>query len=153
MPARAPTRSNPFMPPRIHDPQPLSALNITPLIDVLLVLIVMLILTIPMVTHKVPVDLNGPGDPPVTTPPTVHRIAIARDGALTWDAAALADAALPARLAAMRREDNVQLEIAADGEATYDRFDHILATIKQAGITKLGFVGNERFVTEGTTAR
>ena len=152
MPARAPTRSNPFMPPRIHDPQPLSALNITPLIDVLLVLIVMLILTIPMVTHKLPVELPGPGKP-VTTPPTVHRIAIARNGALSWDDAALADAALPARLAAMRRENNVQLEIAADGEATYDRFDHVLATIKQAGVTKLGFVGNERFVRQGTTVR
>jgi biopolymer transport protein ExbD len=152
MPGYAPTRSNPFLPPRIHDPQPLSALNITPLIDVLLVLIVMLILTIPMVTHKIPVELPGPGKP-VTSPPTVHRIAIAPDGALSWDTAPLADAALPGRLAAMQREANAQLEIAADGEARYDRFDHILATIKTAGITKLGFVGNERFVTGGTTAR
>jgi biopolymer transport protein ExbD len=151
MPARAPTRSNPFMPPRIQDPQPLSALNITPLIDVLLVLIVMLILTIPMVTHKLPVELPAPGKTPQITPPTVHRLAIAGNGALTWDNAALPDGALPGRLAAMQREDNAQLAIAADGEATYDRFDHVLATIKQAGITRLGFVGNERFV-EGTTA-
>ena len=62
----------------IEDPVP--ALNVTPLIDVLLVLIVMLILTIPIMTHKVPIDLPAPG-PRTVAPTTYHRISIAPSGA------------------------------------------------------------------------
>ena len=125
-----------------EDPAP--ALNVTPLIDVLLVLIVMLILTIPIMTHKIPIDLPAPGrgDPPSA----VHRIAIAPSGALSWDGVPILAGQLPARLATVARDPDAALEIAADGTSRYDVFAHTLATIKAAGITRLGFVGNEQMV-------
>ena len=58
---------------------------------------------------------------------------------------AVSDAALPARLAAYLTEDNAVLHIRADAQTRYERFDQTLATIRRAGVTRLGFVGNERF--------
>jgi biopolymer transport protein ExbD len=135
-------RSATFRSVPIVEAEPLSAMNMTPLIDVLLVLLVMMILTIPMMTHKVPVDLPPPGE---TGLPVTHRIDLDAGGRLAWNGAPIADAALPARLAAMLREPNARLEIRADAAARYERFDQTLAVIKRAGVTKLGFVGNERF--------
>lgn len=136
-------RSATFRPIPTVEAEPLSAMNMTPLIDVLLVLLVMMILTIPIMTHKVPVDLPGPGRP--VGPAVTHRIDLGAGGRLAWNGAPIADAALPARLAAMLREPNARLEIRADAAARYERFDQTLAVIKRAGVTKLGFVGNERF--------
>ena len=124
--------------------EPLSDMNITPLIDVLLVLLVMMILTIPIATHEVPVDLPQPQPGPVETR-AVHRIDLSAAGTLAWDGVAVTDADLPARLTAFMAEDNAQLQIKADAQARYERFDQTLATIKRAGVTRLGFVGNERF--------
>jgi len=123
--------------------EPLSDLNITPLIDVLLVLIVMLILTVPIVTHKVPIELPS-GDGQRATP-TVHRITIAANGIVSWDGLAVSDAALPARLQALSARSGEVLEIAPDANARYDRFAHVITAVKRAGVTRLGFVGNERF--------
>ncbi len=124
--------------------QPMSAMNITPLIDVLLVLLVMMILTIPAITHKVPLDLPQPGhaDPQNMV---VHQLDLAANGALRLDGAALAPNALPARLVALKADPNAELHVAADPQAPFGRFDETLATIKRAGITRLGFVGNERY--------
>ena len=125
--------------------QPMAAMNMTPLIDVLLVLLVMMILSIPIMTHKVPIDLSPPGPTVDPVKHTQHRIDLGADGRLAWDGVALSDAALPAKLAAMQREPAADLQIAANAAARYERFDQTLATIKRAGITRLGFVGNERF--------
>ena len=124
--------------------QPMAAMNMTPLIDVLLVLLVMMILSIPIMTHKLPIDLPPPG-PYDPVQHTQHRIDLGADGRLAWDGVALSDAALPGKLAAMQREPAADLQIAANAAARYERFDQTLATIKRAGITRLGFVGNERF--------
>lgn len=129
---------------RVADPEPLSALNITPLIDVLLVLIVTLILTIPMMTHKVPIDLPT-GGVPSTEVNTIHRIDLNAAGQISLDGTNMDLAGLRARLDAIRADPNVQLQFSTDGAARYERFDQTLAVIKRAGITKLGFVGNERF--------
>ena len=137
-------RTRTFTPAYAQQNQPLVAMNMTPLIDVLLVLIVMMILTIPIMTHKVPIDLPVPG-PSVSTPHTVHRVDLNADGRLFWDGVAIADGALPVRLAAMQREPAADLQIAANAEARYERFDQTLATIKKAGVTRLGFIGNDRF--------
>ena len=126
-----------------EDPAP--ALNVTPLIDVLLVLIVMLILTIPFMTHKIPIDLPAPG-PRGVPPVLVHRIAIAPSGALSWDGVPIGAGQLPARLATVAKDPDSALEIAADATSRYDVFARTLATIKTAGITRLGFVGNEKMV-------
>lgn len=122
------------------DPMPIGAINVTPFIDVMLVLLIVMILSIPVMTHKVPVDLPQ-GDPGITDNAT-HRLAIDKDGALFWDGARLAQAALPARLAGPRTDAAV-LELQTDPETRYDRFDTVLATIKRANIVRLGFVGNQ----------
>lgn len=124
---------------RLPDAAPIGAINITPLIDVMLVLLVVIIIAIPIASHKVPVDLpvgHGPTDP---QPPAV--LAIDRQGALYWNGATLADAALPGKLAALR-QSGAALHLQTDPEARYERFDGVLATVKRAGISKLGFVGN-----------
>ena len=124
-----------------REPEPISALNTTPLIDVLLVLLIMLIVTIPGATHKLPVDL--PAGPPKTTPELPHRLDIAASGNLAWDGRAISDAELPALLAATAAESGV-LQFRADEAARYERFATVLNTVKRAGVTRLGFVGNER---------
>lgn len=128
----------------IHDAEPFASMNITPLIDVLLVLIVTLIMTIPMMTHKVPIDLPSGGTVD-THQPRIHRIVLDADGRLAFDGAPIDDKALRVRLDAVRADSDAQVEFSADGAARYERFDQTLATIKRSGITKLGFVGNERF--------
>ncbi len=122
------------------EPMPIGAINVTPFIDVMLVLLIVMILSMPMMSHKVPVDLPQGG--PVANDDATHRLAIDRDGALFWDGARLADAALPARLAALRTDAAV-LQLQTDPDARYERFDTILAAIKRANIAKLGFVGNQ----------
>ena len=131
-----------FRPAPVDD-RPIATINTTPLIDMMLVILIMLIVAIPMSTHKVPLDL--PKGPSPRTPP-VHRLAILASGALEWDGQALAAAALPARLGAFEADPGRPvLELNADGEARYERVDQILAEIRRAGVTRLGFVGNERF--------
>ena len=126
---------------RRADDEPFSALNITPLIDVMLVLLIMLIVTIPSLTHKIPVDLPQGG---VQTQPSLpNRLDIAADGSLFWDGARISDAQLPALLKSTAGADTALL-IKTDEAARYERFDAVLAVIKHAGVTKLGFVGHER---------
>jgi biopolymer transport protein ExbD len=125
---------------------PISALNTTPLIDVMLVLLIMFIVTLPLTTHKVEVDL--PTRPPEPqAPPEVHVLAMDDLGRLAWDGAPLAEAALPARLAAFKtRGPTAELHFRAEGETRYEDFDRVLAVVKRAEIARLGFVGNDRFV-------
>jgi biopolymer transport protein ExbD len=123
---------------------PIAAINTTPLIDMMLVILIMLIVSIPMTTHKVPLDLPAPHPMPVTPP--IHRLVILASGALTWDGQVLAAAALAGRLDALQADPtHPVLELEPDGAARYERVDQVLAQIRRTGITRLGFVGNERF--------
>lgn len=124
------------------DPAP--TINITPLIDVLLVLLIMMILTIPAMTHKVPIDLPQPG-PASPELAVAHTIDMDATGALALDGKPVSDAALQARLAALRADPDNLFHLRIDPHARYERADQALATIKRAGVTRLGFVGNERF--------
>jgi biopolymer transport protein ExbD len=124
---------------------PICALNTTPLIDVMLVLLIMFILTVPIATHKVKVDLPS-GPPAAFELPVTHELALDAGGALSWDGAAIAEAALPGRLAAARRQDpDMVLRLRADGATRYEAFDRVLASVKKSGVERLGFVGNEGF--------
>ena len=123
------------------DSEPIRDLNTTPLIDVMLVLLVMFIITIPIATHKVELDLpTGHGEP------KIFRLDMDSAGRLSWDGAPLAEAQLPDRLAAVREAGpDATLEFRADGESRYEDFDRVLAKLKRSGISSLGLVGNERF--------
>ena len=123
---------------------PISAINTTPLIDMMLVILIMLIVSIPLSTHKVPLDLPKAGPP--QQPPTIHRLDIQASGALLWNGQVLPAAALPGRLAAFQADPtHPVLELIPEPEARYERVDQVLAEIRRAGVTRLGFVGNERF--------
>jgi biopolymer transport protein ExbD len=126
--------------------QPIATVNTTPLIDVMLVLLIMFIITIPTMTHSVKIDI--PQGPPSVAPiePETHQLALDSASRLTWDGAPLAEGALPARLAAFRSAgpDGV-LHFRAEADTRYEDFDRILADVKRAGVTRLGFVGNDRF--------
>jgi biopolymer transport protein ExbD len=123
---------------------PFSTVNVVPLIDVLLVLLIMFIITIPVMTHSVKIDLPQ-GIPPLSkVEPETHELALDAASRLTWDGAPISSADLPARLAALRARDDV-LHFRADAGTRYEDFDRVLADVKRAGIERLGFVGNERF--------
>ena len=117
-----------------------NTLNVTPFIDVMLVLIVIMLLSLPLSTHKLAVDLPQPG--PNTLPSAPHQLAIDRGGALSFDGRAISDAELPATLRAMQADPNAVLQLHPDPESRYERFDAVLAVVKRAGVTRLGFAGN-----------
>ena len=126
--------------------QPFSTINTTPIIDVMLVLLIMFIITLPVMTHKVEIDLPQGVPPVVPIEPETHQLALDSANRLSWDGAPIAEAALPARLAAFRAAapDGI-LHFRAEAETRYEDFDRVLADVKRAGIARLGFVGNDRF--------
>jgi biopolymer transport protein ExbD len=125
--------------------EPLSEINTTPLIDVMLVLLIMFITTIPVASHKVPLDLPRPAPTPLPDLP-FHRLDIAADGNLYWNGVTLPADQLRGRLlqlAASPRRPELRLNAAS--EARYGQVDGILVEIRTAGVARLGFVGNERY--------
>jgi biopolymer transport protein ExbD len=140
-------RSRPFRPAFTVDAgTPISEMNTTPLIDVMLVLLIMFILTVPLATHAVKINLPQGIDHPLLKEPEKHRLALDSAGRMFWDGAAISANSLPARLDSFlaARPDGV-LEIQTEAETRYDAFDRMLATVKRSGVERLGFVGNERF--------
>lgn len=139
---RHPRRFRPAAP--AGDFQPMLAINTTPLIDLMLVLLILFLITVPVQTHKVPVDLPTGTAPPEPRP--VHVLSLDAAGRLAWDGAPIADAGLAPRLAALRADPRgPELHLGAAAETRYERFDETLAAIRRAGIERLGFVGNQRF--------
>jgi biopolymer transport protein ExbD len=125
--------------------EPIAEVNTTPLIDVMLVLLIMFIITIPLQTHAVKMDLPA-GVPPPGAEPETHRLFMDGRGVLSFDGAPVAEPALGGRLAAMQAANPLAvLHFQVDGQARNEDFDRVLAEVKRAGVERLGFVGNERF--------
>ena len=127
--------------------EPVADINTTPLIDVMLVLLIMFIVTVPVATHSVTIDL--PGDSPVQVPiEQRNRLTIAADGALLWNGAPIALATLPAVAARVAvAEPTPELHLQPHPDARYERVDEVLAILKRAGVRSMGFVGNENYAT------
>lgn len=123
----------------VEDGRPIAELNMTPLIDVLLVLIVMFILLVPKITNEVPITLPRPSGKAL--PATTHRLEMARSGAATLDGVAVSDAELAARLGPVGRDERATLVMRTDPAARYERFLQVLTVVKGAGVTRLGFEG------------
>ncbi|RAU22402.1 biopolymer transporter ExbD [Paramagnetospirillum kuznetsovii] len=129
------------------EPEVMIDINTTPLIDVMLVLLIMLIITIPIQTHAVKLNLpNGP--PPVADQlPMVMRIDVNADGVIQWNGAALAGREdLEARLrevAAMA--DQPELHLRPHKDAAYRHVAMVLAEAQHLGLTKIGIIGAEQF--------
>ncbi|MCI4591651.1 biopolymer transporter ExbD [Sphingobium sp. BYY-5] len=126
---------------------PMAEMNTTPLIDVMLVLLIMFIITIPIQTHSVAVELPGQTQElPMEMNPIKNKVGIDADGVIRWNGAAIDRLTLRQYLAAsLRRPVEPELQFQPDAAARYMAVDAVLADIKRAGVTKLGFVGNERY--------
>jgi len=125
---------------------PIVELNTTPLIDVLLVLLVMLIITIPPQTHAVKIDLPNVTKPKVPIDVRSKLLTISADGALHWTGSAITRAELRQELAASRQlATSPELHLQPDQNARHADVDDVLITIKREQIRRFGFVGNERF--------
>lgn len=127
------------------DEAPMSELNTTPLIDVMLVLLVMFIITIPITTHKVPVDLPS-GGPATGETPVIHRLELDAAGRISLDGRAIERDALRPALERIAADPASDLLLRADGATPYEPFDQVMAIVKRAGITRLGMVDNAQFV-------
>ena len=128
------------------DGSPMMEMNMTPLIDVLLVLLIMFIITIPIQTHAVKVDLPQGDSPPPPVEPTKNTLAINPAGAITWNGLPVNEVTLRQYLdasAAMSPEP--ELHFQPDPQARYEVVDKVLAVVKRSAITKLGFIGNEQY--------
>jgi biopolymer transport protein ExbD len=136
------------------DGQPMMEMNTTPLIDVMLVLLIMLMITIPPVTHMVDIDLpTSDGGPPPDVDPVVNKIFIEENGAILWNGAPVSQQQVADYLKqtkAMTPEPELQFQPTAN--APYVIVDEVLAVVKRSQITKFGFVGNENYRVFGKSA-
>jgi biopolymer transport protein ExbD len=130
--------------------EPMMDINMTPLFVVLLVLIIMLIITIPPQTHAVKLDL--PQDQPNQTPPPIlpvkNKVVVTQGGAVLWNGTPVNLTQLRQYLDVTQQMDPVpELHLQPEPDARYDLVDQVLAVTKQAKVSKMGFVGNEAYMT------
>jgi biopolymer transport protein ExbD len=133
--------------PGSADPEVLVDINTTPLIDVMLVLLIMLIITIPIQTHAVKLNMPVGNPPPPAEPPRVVRLEVDFDGTLAWNGEAIDRAALDARLrAAAAQPVQPEFHLRPNKLVTYDHVAHVMAAAQRLGVTKIGLVGAEQFL-------
>ena len=126
-------------------PTPIAEMNITPLIDVLLVLLVMFIITIPLQTQAVKLDLPSAEPTPIIET-TKNEIGITADGTLLWNGRAVTRKQLKGALQASQQMAAVPaLHLRPDAAARYEVVDDVLGMIKREHVQKFGFVGNEAY--------
>ncbi len=129
------------------DPDVMVDINTTPLIDVMLVLLIMLIITIPIQTHAVKLNMPVGNPPPPKVEPVVVRVDIDFDGAVLWNGEQIDDNTLKERLrgaAAMNPQPEFHLR--PNKLVTYKYVAHVLAAAQRLGVTKIGLVGAEQFL-------
>ncbi len=130
------------------DDEPMMDINTTPLIDVMLVLLIMFIITIPIQTHAVKLDLpqNTQNQTPPPVDPVKNKVVITAAGAVLWNGT-------PVNLQQLRQYLDVsqqmnpipELHLQPEAEAPYGLVDEVLAVTKRARVEKMGFVGNEAY--------
>ncbi len=127
---------------------PMMDMNTTPLIDVMLVMLIMFIITIPIQTHAVKIDLPVPQDnqnkPEID--PIKNKIVVTADNGILWNGTPVDLATLAGNLQqSMQLTPEPELQIQPDPAARYVTVDYVLAEVKKANVTKIGFVGNEQY--------
>tara|TARA_B100000029_G_scaffold179178_1_gene176573 strand:+ start:14120 stop:14515 length:396 start_codon:yes stop_codon:yes gene_type:complete len=127
-------------------------MNMTPLIDVLLVLLIMFIITIPVATHAVNIDLPqpNPNDAQQDIDPVKNKVVLTQDGEILWNGETINQGQLARNLQLTTEIDpEPELQFEPEPLASYDLSAKTLNIIKASGVTKFGFVGNEQYRTFG----
>ena len=119
----------------------MNEINMTPLVDVMLVLLIIFIITIPVMKHAVNIDLPRATNEPELTKPETVRLSVAADGSYYWNETRLEDGELLPRLQAEgSKEPQPELHIRGDKEVRYERVAQAMAAARQAGVRKIGFI-------------
>ena len=131
------------------DGEPMMEMNTTPLIDVMLVLLIMFIITIPIQTHAVKLDLpvDSPNTPPPPIDPIKNKVVITANGQILWNGGAVNQDQLRQYLEISQQQNPIpELHLQPEPEAKYELVDEVLAITKRAHVEKMGFVGNEAYM-------
>jgi biopolymer transport protein ExbD len=130
-----------------REPEVMVDINTTPLVDVLLVLLVMLIITIPIQLHSVNLEMPGIAASPPPTEPEVVKIDVTPAGQYLWNGEPVADrAALEARLqAAAAQAEQPEVHLRPNRAAKYEAVAAVLASAQRLGLVKVGLIGSEQF--------
>jgi len=130
--------------------EPMMDINTTPLIDVMLVLLILFIITLPVMTHAVKLDTprsDSPPPPPDAPKPEVIALSIDFDGTIFWNGNPITVQQLDSYLLQERSKDpQPEIHIRPDKLAKYDTVAKVLAAGQRLGMKKIGFVGNEQFI-------
>jgi biopolymer transport protein ExbD len=121
--------------------QPMAEINTTPLVDVMLVLLIIFMVTAPLLTHSLHIDLpRASGTPSVQKPDNV-RLSIDAGGVVRWNGEVVDDSAFAAHLAQAATQDpQPEIELRADRDTRYQRIAAVLSQVQRAGVSRLGFV-------------
>ncbi|MFT5533100.1 MAG: biopolymer transport protein ExbD [Burkholderiaceae bacterium] len=128
--------------------EPMIEMNMTPLIDVMLVLIIMLIITIPIQNHAINLNMPSGTPPPQTAPPVVVTVDVDFDGTVLWDGVVIPDrATLEAKLQAVANTPTQpEVHLRPNKLVPYKSVAAVMASAQRLGVTKIGMVGNEQFL-------
>ncbi|HKX92523.1 MAG TPA: biopolymer transporter ExbD [Sphingomicrobium sp.] len=129
--------------------EPVLDINVTPLIDVLLVLLIMFIITIPIQTHAVKLDLPvaTPNQQPPPIEPVKNKIVVTANGQILWNGSPVSQQQLRQYLEITQQMNPIpELHLQPDSTARYELVDEVLAITKRAHVQKMGFVGNEYYM-------
>ena len=119
----------------------MNEINMTPLVDVMLVLLIIFIITVPVMKHAVNIDLPRATNEREETKPETISLSVATDGAYWWNQEKIDDVTLESRLAAEATKDpQPELHIRGDKEVRYERVATAMAAAQRAGVRKIGFV-------------
>jgi biopolymer transport protein ExbD len=128
--------------------EPMMDINTTPLIDVMLVLLIMFIITIPVQTHAVKLDLpqNNTENTPPPIQPVKNEVRVLPNNQVTWNGSPIDLTVLRQYLDQTQTMNPIpELHLRPDPQARYERVDEVLAVTKRAHVTKMGFIGNEAY--------
>ena len=123
----------------------MNEINMTPLVDVMLVLLIIFIITVPVMKHAVNVDLPRASNQPEQVKPETVRLSVQADGTYYWNESKVTDEALPGLLRAeAAKNPQPDLHIRGDKAVRYERVAQAMAAAQQAGLRKIGFITEPR---------
>jgi len=124
-----------------NNQQPMSEINTTPMVDVMLVLLIIFMITAPLMTQSINVNLPAAEGSPTTEKPEIINLQISAEGSLDWNQSNITEATLKQNLQeAAKQNPQPEIHLFADEAVRYEHVARVMAQARDAGVTKLGFV-------------